>query len=108
MTNILDQLGLDEEDINWQDFAACAGVDDIPPEYFDKYYQDNPAIRPVVDSICLGCPVIQECFAQAARNKESYVWAGVFFDNGTPVPEMNSHKTPEFKTALEARLREQD
>ncbi len=99
--NILEQLGLQEDRLAWQDLAACRRDD---PKYFDKYYQDNPVVRPMVDEICINCPVIKECFTSAARNKESFLWAATWLDNGQPVSEMSDHQTKEFKQRLRERL----
>ena len=103
MNDILNELGVDEDDLNWQDLAYCKTID---PKYFDRYYQDSPHLRPVVDDMCMSCPVLKECGIAAVTNRESYVWAATFFDNGVPVPEMNDHKTEDFKRRLRERIRE--
>jgi hypothetical protein len=103
VNEILNEFGIDEADVDWKDFAYCKSID---PRYFDRFYQDTPKLRPIVDDLCLSCPVLKECGIAAVTNRESYVWAGTFFDNGVPVPEMNDHKTEEFKNRLKERIRE--
>jgi hypothetical protein len=103
MTDLLKEFGLDAAEVHWKDFAACKNLD---PKYFDRYYQDKPKLRPVVDEICLSCPVFKECATEAVLHKESYVWAATYFDNGTMVPEMNDHKTDEVKARMAERLSE--
>jgi hypothetical protein len=101
--NILEDFGIDEEDVNWTDFAACVGYD---PEYFSKYYEDRPELRPMVDGICITCPVFKECITTAITRKESFVWGATYFDNGSPVPEKMEHQTPEFKQKMVNRINE--
>ena len=106
MSNILLQLGLDPEDVEWYQLAACNnimqsmvnnGVEDVAKydPFFDGYESDK-VIAEQADSICLGCPVIAKCFKEGTKNKDQGVSGGVYLDNvGRPSKELNAHKTPE-------------
>lgn len=91
--DILEELGIDPEDFQWQDLAACKGIDDVN-YFFDKYEKDR-VIAEHVDQLCMVCPVRSFCLRDGMENKEEGVWGGVYLTNGEPDRERNSHKTEE-------------
>jgi hypothetical protein len=100
--NLLEAFGRDEDEVKWQDFGSCVGLD---PQLFDETYKDNPALRPVVDEICLTCPVMKECYEAGTKNGESFVWGGTYLENGKPVPDLNDHKTDAVNNQMDKRLK---
>ena len=74
----------------WKDNAACLGLEN---NLFFEQYEENYEIRPTVDSLCSGCPVIKTCFANGVSGKEWGVWGGIYLENGDISKEFNSHKT---------------
>lgn len=101
----LDYLGLDAEDLVWQQLATCK-AESVDPKYFDEYYQSDPLMRPVVDDICISCPVLKECLMWGIEKKESFVWGGHYLENGKIVPDMNDHKSEDFNRLLVERINE--
>ena len=74
----------------WKDDATCLGYDtDL---FFDKYEEDE-SLRPAIDNLCLGCPVLKTCFAVGVSNKEWGVWGGVYLIDGEISKEFNNHKS---------------
>lgn len=90
--NILHNLGIDPEDVDWADLAACRSA---RPQLFDSDYEHDPAIRPAVDALCASCPVRKECLTAGVENKRYYVWGGLYLKNGRPDQDMNAHKSEE-------------
>ena len=74
----------------WKDNAACLGLENNL--FFDKY-EDDVAVRPIVDAICASCPVRKTCFAVGVSSKEWGVWGGVYVESGEISREFNNHKT---------------
>jgi hypothetical protein len=74
----------------WKDNATCLGLDNNL--FFDKY-EDDVAIRPIGDVICISCPVKKTCFAVGVSSKEWGVWGGIYLENGEISREFNNHKT---------------
>jgi WhiB family redox-sensing transcriptional regulator len=62
--------------LRWQDEAACAGLganlffpaDDMGGEHYEH--------REVVDAVCGGCPVRDECLEYALQWEEFGIWGG--------------------------------
>ena len=73
----------------WKDQSKCLNYD--TNIFFDTYEEDEK-LRPVVDKICLECPVLTTCFAVGISNKEWGVWGGVYLENGKMSREFNKHK----------------
>lgn len=103
---ILDELGLDERKITWQDLAHCKNV--VQPyirdgqrkvfdPLFDDYEDDEEPynIRKATDSMCIGCPVQQHCFRAGRDGGESGVWGGVYLSYGKIDRTRNEHKSDE-------------
>lgn len=73
----------------WKEDAACLGLENNL--FFDKY-EDDIKIRPIVDSICISCPVKKICFANGISGKEWGIWGGVYLENGEISKEFTKHK----------------
>jgi len=92
MSNIIEKLGLDPDNVKWYQVAACSGAD-INMFYDD--YESDKLLAAQVDEMCLHCPVSSQCYNEGIANKERGVWGGVYLDLGRVDKEYNSHKTPE-------------
>lgn len=90
--SVFDALGLDADDLEWQDLAICTGQD---IKRFHESYESNPRIAKLTDEMCLSCPVQQICLKTGVENKEWGCWGGVFLSAGTPDEAKNAHKTQE-------------
>jgi len=90
MSNIIEQLGLDENNLKWYQLAACYGTE-INMFYDD--YESDKYLAEQIDQMCLHCPVIKQCYNEGVSNKEKGVWGGVYMDLGRIDKENNSHKT---------------
>jgi hypothetical protein len=90
--SLLASLGLDEEDLVWEQLAACR---DLPPNMinlmFDDYEVDE-VIAEQADVMCLGCPVIKDCLIYGEDNNEWGVWGGIYLQNGKPDKNRATHK----------------
>ena len=75
--------------MSWYERANCAGQD--TNKFFDLY-EENPQIRPTVDSICESCPVRRSCFVSGWTSNSWGVWGGIYLEDGRPSREFNSHK----------------
>jgi hypothetical protein len=78
----------------WQEDGSCAGLD---PKWFFEQYEEDPLVRPIVDNLCMQCPVRRTCFGNGFvtddnGNKTWGVWGGVYFTDGEIDPELNAHK----------------
>lgn len=113
---IFDDLGVDPDEIKWQDLAACRNIvqvffvnedgDVVGPDeghrrvydpLFDDYENDEPPYitRQATDEMCLSCDVQKFCYDEGKENKESGVRGGVYLVNGRVDRTRNEHKTPE-------------
>jgi hypothetical protein len=100
MSNILNELGVDEEDFVWQNLATCSGMENNL--FFDTYEVDkNIAVN--IDQACLSCPVISICYEQGVLNNEYGVWGGVYLVSGAVDKIRNSHKTKEVWNRLKKK-----
>ena len=92
MPNLINELGLDEQDVKWYHFAACKNM---PINWFYDDYENDKELAKQVDQICLHCPVFKQCHSDGIEFKEKGVRAAVYMDLGRPDKQHNSHKTPE-------------
>jgi len=99
MSNIIEELGLDPDNIKWYQLAACSGTD-INMFYDD--YETDKLVASQVDEMCLHCPVIKQCYNEGTSNKEKGVWGGIYMDLGRIDKEYNAHKTQEVWKRLKA------
>lgn len=76
----------------WKDEALCLGLD--TNLYFDKY-EDDLDVRPIVDEMCLKCPVAKVCFANGVSGKEWGIWGGIYLENGEISREFSKHRSKE-------------
>jgi hypothetical protein len=90
MSNILNNLGIDEDNIDWYKFALCLGMD--TNLFFDKYESDIN-IAKSIDEACLSCPVIKICYDSGVSNSDYGVWGGVYLSAGSNDKVRNAHKT---------------
>jgi hypothetical protein len=87
---LLDALGLDADELEWQDIAICTGQ---PIELFYEAYESSERTAKTVDSMCLSCPVRSLCLQAGVEGSEWGVWGGVFLTNGKMDEKRNIHKT---------------
>lgn len=87
--------------MSWTSEALCAGLD--TEEYFDKYEASQECAQKV-DSLCIGCPVIRECFEYGVSTESWGVWGGVFLIDGKIDNVRNAHKTPESWLEISGRM----
>jgi hypothetical protein len=99
--SILEQIGIDPRDFDWQDLAACEGY---PTNFFFEDYERDTRLATQVDELCLSCPVARECFRLGVDNKSTGVFGGFYLNNGEPVKTRNAHKTPEVAQKLAAKV----
>jgi len=74
----------------WQTNALCGGLD---TENFFNNYEDNEELAIQIDRMCLGCPVIKECFNFGVSTESWGVWGGVYLVDGKIDSMKNYHKT---------------
>ena len=90
MSNILNSLNVDEDNLDWYKLALCLGMD--TNLFFDKYEADVN-IAKSIDEACLSCPVIKICYDNGVANSDNGVWGGVYLNSGSPDKTRNAHKT---------------
>ena len=90
MSNILNSLNVDEDNIDWYKLALCLGMD--TNLFFDKYETDIN-IAKSIDEACLSCPVIKICYDNGVANSDNGVWGGVYLNSGSVDRAKNAHKT---------------
>jgi hypothetical protein len=100
MSNILNDLGIDEEDFAWWHLALCGGMD---TNFFYEKYESDEKIANNIDQACLNCPVSKICYATGVENNEYGVWGGVYLSAGSVDKSKNLHKTPEIWKKLKAK-----
>lgn len=92
MSSVFAALGLDADDLTWQDLAICTGQ---PIGRFHEGYESNQRTARITDAMCLSCPVRKECLQAGIEGNEWGVWGGVFLVNGRMDATKNAHKTQE-------------
>jgi hypothetical protein len=97
MSQILKELGIDEEDVRWYHIAACKNMS---INWFYDDYENDKVLAATTDLVCLNCPVIKQCYREGVQNKEKGVWGGIFMDLGRVDKENNLHKTKEIWSRL--------
>lgn len=90
MSDILNDLGLDKDKLEWWHIAICNGMD--TNLFYDKYEADVN-IAKSIDEACLSCPVIKMCYEAGEQNDEYGVWGGVYLSAGLIDKARNLHKT---------------
>jgi hypothetical protein len=98
--SLLEELGLDPENIEWFQLALCDGMEIV---WFYDSYESDQEIAKAVDDHCLHCPVIKECGLRG-MNGEYGVWGGIYWaGNGKPDKAKNNHKTPEVWATIQEK-----
>lgn len=90
MSDILNSLGIEENELEWFDLALCLNMD--TNLFFDKYETDLNIARNI-DQACLACPVISICYDYGTENDNYGVWGGVYLNSGSIDKVRNAHKT---------------
>lgn len=103
MSDVLSELGLDLEELDWKHLALCSGWD---TNDFHDNYEAKESVAKAVDEACLSCPVMAQCLQAAVENNEWGVWGGIYLVSGKPDMNKNSHKTPEVWEAIRERIGE--
>lgn len=101
---MLGALGIDLEELEWQDLATCKGMN--TNWWFDDY--DNEQISHMVDEACLSCPVMKQCLQRGIENSEYGVWGGIYLTAGKKDDNKNKYKTPETWKRIQSRLASED
>lgn len=105
MSDLLSKLGLDEDEVTWEQLALCRGNDS--EVFFDKYEKDEEVAK-AADQMCLHCPVISQCFFAGSANQHG-VWGGVYWNgSGKPDKNKNSHKTEEVWAEIHQKVAQKD
>lgn len=100
MSNILNSLGIDKEDLNWWHLGACRGME---TNLFYEKYEIDYNVAKNIDEACMSCPVIKMCYDYAIENNEHGVWGGVYLNSGSVDKTKNIHKTKEIWKKLKVK-----
>lgn len=92
MSNILNDLGVDQDDFEWFHLAACNGMD---TNLFYEKYEADINIAKNIDEMCLSCPVIKMCYESGKDNNEHGIWGGIYLNAGVIDKSRNVHKDQE-------------
>lgn len=101
MSDVESILGVDLEDLEWQDLAVCKGVK--TNKFYDDYESDEQTAFQI-DQMCLSCPVMNACLTYGMENNEWGVWGGIFLTSGNKDTNKNSHKTEEVWHEIKERI----
>jgi hypothetical protein len=99
--SILDELGIDPDDLRWESLAACNRMDpnlffdDTDLKNEDSLTYSDPVTAMIVDQVCLSCPVNGDCLQIGTSENRWGVWGGVYLTDGAIDGKMNKHKTEE-------------
>lgn len=96
--SILDELGIEAEDLKWYHLAAC---NNFRLNLFYDDYESDEVLAKNVDLVCLSCPVMKECGEIGFNNKERGLYGAVFLHLGRVDKLNNDHKTEETWSFLE-------
>lgn len=99
--SILEILGLDADELEWQDLSLCANME---TELFYDKYESSSSVAKMVDEMCLSCPVFKQCLQTATENGEWGVWAATYLTSGKPDKNRNSHKTEDVWNQIKERI----
>lgn len=101
MSDITQLLGIDEDELTWEDLALCRNMD--LNSFFDAYESD-PEVAKATDQHCLACPVMKQCGEFAQKNKLEGVWGGIYWTPGGRIDRTrNKHKTEKVWKQVEER-----
>lgn len=105
MQDLYETLGVDPDDIKWEDLALCQGTD--LSLYYEQYENDEDTAR-TVDEVCLSCPVLATCLRAGNERGEWGVWGAVYLVNGKMEPSRNKHKNKAVWKRIRERVGESD
>ena len=71
--SIIDELGLDPDNVRWEDLASCKNLPDAMINLFFDDYEEDEIFAREADQICLACPVIKQCLEDGMNNQQEYV-----------------------------------
>jgi hypothetical protein len=100
---LLEQIGIDPRDFEWQHLAACDGY---PVNLFFEFYEKDPATAKQVDELCASCPVAKECYQLGVDTRSTGVFGGFYLQNGEPSKTRNMHKDQETAVRLAKKVLE--
>ena len=103
MSSVPSELGLDLDELDWQDLALCE-AEDIPTSDFYEGYENSESVARSIDEACLSCPVMAQCLQRGIENNEWGVWGGIYLNSGKPDTNRNSHKAPDIWEAIRERI----
>jgi hypothetical protein len=92
MSDILNDLGIDQDEVDWSDLAVCKGMD---TNLFYEKYEADQNIAKNIDEMCLSCPVMKMCYESGTSNTEYGIWGGIYLNAGVIDKSRNLHKTQE-------------
>lgn len=99
--SVLTMLGLDADELEWQDLALCSNMD---TELFFDRYESSKSVAKMVDDICLSCPVLAQCLESATEKGLWGVWGGIYLSGGKPDKNRNSHKSESIWDRVKERI----
>lgn len=101
MSDVQSVLGIDLDNLEWQDLALCVGME--TNDHYDNY-ESNPRVARMVDQKCLSCPVMAQCLEAGTENGEWGVWGGIYLVSGRPDTNRNAHKTQDVWEEIKGRI----
>jgi len=101
MSSVEDVLGIDFEELEWQDLALCSTMS--TNMFYDEYEADDNVAN-MVDEACLSCPVMKQCLERGIENNEWGVWGGIYLVSGKSDKNRNTHKTKETWNLIRERM----
>jgi len=100
--SLLDELGLEEETLEWHQLALCKGMD---LNLFYKAYEEDEETAKAMDEVCLSCPVMKNCLLDAMGYKDSGLRGAFYLENGKIDKVRNAHKTDEVRLRIQEKLK---
>lgn len=101
MSDVLSVLGLDLEELEWQDLALCSNME---TNLFYDDYESDVQVANMIDQACLSCPVLSQCLQRGMDNSEWGVWGGIYLVSGKPDQNRNAHKTPDIWEQIREKI----
>ena len=92
MSDLIREMGLEEDRLKWYHLAACKNMD---VNWFYDSYETDSELAKQIDQMCLSCPVVKFCYEEGVKNKERGVWGGVYLNLGRVDHDYSKHKTTE-------------
>lgn len=99
--SLLEQIGIDPRDFDWQDLAAC---NNYPVNLFFEDYERDIVTAKQVDNLCLSCPVAKECYELGVSTRSTGVFGGFYLANGEVAKARNAHKDERMVLSLAQKV----